>query len=353
LDIEPFAKADKTMQDHSPSAHWLAPALPRTQARYVDCDALGGAPYRAPVAIKGKDVWEVFRLFGPQAAIAWLLPQRAWPGAADMLGRLDLALHRRRTEANVKELSALLEGIPNLPSVEEIERGFFASRYLERFLYLRAHRPGGWEPEIRIQGREHVEAAKAAGRGTIFWGSAFAYNDLILKMAVHRLGLRLFHYTRPVHGLSKTRFGIRFLNPVRTSIECRYLGARVCAEERIKDAMEVLRQEAEAGGAISIKIGDRGRRQVSVPLLNGNIQLATGPIGLAKRWNAVLLPTFTLLAADGGFDVIIGAPLDSEEADDEERAKAIVERYSRQLLPHLLAHAEQWRGWRFSIPHAD
>jgi lauroyl/myristoyl acyltransferase len=339
------------MQDHNVSAYWEAPPLPRTEARYVDCDALGGAPYRAPVAIKGKDVWEVFRLFGPQAAIAWVLPQKAWAGVAAMLAALDLALHPKRTEANLRELAKLCEGYPQLASVEEIERGFFASRYIERFQYLRAHRPDGWEPEIRISGREHVAAAKTAGRGMIFWGSSFAYNDLILKMAVHRLGLRLFHYTRPVHGLSKTRFGVRFLNPVRTSIECRYLGARVCAEERVKDAMEVLKREAESGGAISIKVGDRGRRRVTVSFLNGTIQLATGPIGLAQRWNAVLLPTFTLLRDDGGFDVIIGAPLKSDAADDEGRAKAIVEDYIRQLTPQVLAHPEQWRGWRFAIPH--
>lgn len=339
------------MQDRKASDSWTAPPLPRTRARYVDCDALGGTPFKAPTAVTGKDIWEVVRLFGPQTAIAWLLPQSSWPSVADRLGSLDLALHRKRTEDNAKRLAALFEGVPNAASVEDIERGFFATRYLERFQYLRAHRPDGWEPEIRIQGREHVDAARAAGRGMIFWGSAFAYNDLILKMAVHRLGLRLFHYTRPVHGLSKTRFGIRFLNPVRTSIECRYLGARVCAEERIKEAMEVLKQEAEAGGAISIKIGDRGRRRVTVPFLNGQITLATGPIGLAQRWNARLLPTFTLQGADGGFDVIIGAPLDADGADEDARAKAIVESYVAQLTPYVLAHPEQWRGWRFSIPH--
>jgi lauroyl/myristoyl acyltransferase len=185
----------------------------------------------------------------------------------------------------------------------------------------------------------------------IFWGSAFAYNDLILKMALHRLGLRTFHYTRPVHGLSKTRFGIRFLNPVRTSIECRYLGARVCAEERIKEAMEVLKEEAAAGGAISIKIGNRGRRRVSVPFLNGRIELATGPVALARRWNAVLLPTFTLLRPDTAFDVIIGPPLESNDSDDEAHAKAVVEQYVQQLMPYVVAHPEQWRGWRFAIPH--
>jgi lauroyl/myristoyl acyltransferase len=321
------------------------------QARYIDCDALNGTPFRAAVGVTGKDIWEVFRLFGPQAAIAWFLPQNVWPGVADRLSMLDLALHRKRTEANVKQLGTLFAGFANVPSAEWIERGFFASRYLERFQYLRAYRPDGWEPVIRIQGREHVNGARAAKRGMIFWGSAFAYNDLILKMALHRLGLRTYHYTRPVHGLSTTRFGVRFLNPIRTMIECRYLGARVCAEERVKEAMEVLKEEAVSGGAISIKIGNRGRRMVSVPFLNGQIALATGPVTLARRWGARLLPTFTLLAEDGGFDVIIGAPLESDEGDEESRAKAILERYVRELTLYVLAYPEQWRGWRFAVPH--
>ena len=37
--------------------------------------------------------------------------------------------------------------------------------------------------------------------------------------------------------------------------------------------------------------------------------------------------------------------------DEEARAKAIVESYVRQLTPHVLAHPEQWRGWRFTVPH--
>jgi lauroyl/myristoyl acyltransferase len=246
----------------------------------------------------------------------------------------------------------LLQGFANLPEAWQVERGVLAGQIEERFEYLRAHRPGGWEPEIRFHGSEHVEAARAANRGLLFWGSSFAFNDLIAKIALHRLDLNVYHYTRPVHGLSDTRFGIRVLNPVRTSIECAYLGARVSGEENISGAMQVLKNHLAAGGAVSIKTGNRGKRRASAPFFGGRLELATGTITLANRWGAALLPTFTLRRADGSFDFIVGAELDSPAANEELRALDIVQRYADQIAPLVRAEPLQWRGWRFMIPVA-
>lgn len=297
-------------------------------------------------------MWELVRLFVLQGAVAWTVPPSQWRHVARAFGALNVAMHRKRTEANKALIATLLDGEKGLPSPLEIERGFFAGRYEERFQYLRSHRPGGWDPVVRIHGAGHVQTAQRAGRGILFWGSAFAFNDLIAKVAFQRLGLEVYHYTRPVHGLSNTRFGIRYLNSVRTSIEYCYLGARVCAEENIKAAMEVLKQKAEAGGSVSIKVGNRGRRRVSVPFLSkARLELATGPVVLAQRWNAALLPTFTLRAPDGSFDVTIGAALDSDASDPEAYSEDIVRQYASQLEPVFLADPCQWRGWRLMEPH--
>ena len=325
---------------------FLASPKPYIQAQFIDCDLKDGKTYRAPVAIKGTDLWELVRLFVLQGAVAWLTPPRVWPKISGFFGELDVALHPERTRSNIAIIKDVLGDARKSANVLDMERGFFAGRYEERFQYLRSHRPGGWDPVIRIHGREHVEAACAAGQGIIFWGGSFAFNDLISKIAFHRLGLSVSHYTRPVHGLSNSRFGIRYLNSVRTSIESRYLGARVCAEHNVKEAMDVVRGHAEAGGGVSIKVGNRGRRRVTVPFLGGELELATGPVALARRWGAVLLPTFTLRAPDGSFDVTIGQALRSGESDPEAHAESIVRQYAEQLAPILLEDPAQWRGWR-------
>jgi lauroyl/myristoyl acyltransferase len=325
---------------------YLAPPRPYLRAQFIDCDLKDGKTYRAPVAIKGTDLWELIRLFVLQGAGAWLLPPSFWPQVAGFFGKLDVALHPARTRANVAVIQHVLGDAGKAQNARDMERGFFAGRYEERFQYLRSHRPGGWDPVIRIRGREHVEVARAAGQGMIFWGGSFAFNDLISKIAFHRLGLEVSHYTRPVHGLSNSRFGIRYLNSVRTSIESRYLGARVCAEDNVKAAMDVVRGYAEAGGGVSIKVGNRGRRRVTVPFLGGELELATGPVALAQRWGAVLLPTFTLRAPDGSFDVTIGEALSSSQSDPAAYAEEIVRQYAEQLAPILLKDPSQWRGWR-------
>jgi len=330
----------------------LAPPRQYLRADFIDCDLKDGKTYRAPVAVKGTDLWELVRLFVLQGAVAWLLPPKIWPQVAGLFGKLDLALHPDRTKRNVTIIRDVLGEAAEGLNIIDLERGFFAGRYEERFEYLRSHRPGGWDPVIRIRGKEHVEAAKAAGHGIIFWGGSFAFNDLISKIAFHRLGLEVSHYTRPVHGLSNSRFGIRYLNSVRTSIESRYLGARVCAEDNVKEAMEVVRGHAEAGGGVSIKVGNRGRRRVSVPFLGGELELATGPVALARRWGVVLLPTFTLRASDGSFDVTIGKALHSNQGDPEAYAEDVVRQYAEQLAPVLLQDPSQWRGWRL-MKHSD
>lgn len=322
------------------------PVRAHSRALFIDCDAKDGTTYRAPELVTIHDLWELVRLFTIQGLIAWLVPARFWRHVARVLGALEVVLHPKRTTKNVRFLATILHGEDGFPSAIEIERGFYAGRYEERFQYLRAHRPGGWEPEIRVHGRQYVDKALAKGQGIIFWGGSFAFTDLIAKMALHRLGLNVSHYSRPVHGLSHTRFGIRFINPIRTSIECQYLDKRICAELNVKYAMEILRLEAERGGALSIKVGNRGRRHLGVPFLNGRLVLATGPSALARRWGAVLLPTFTLRASDGSFDVTIGEALESNDSDSELYSETVIRRYCIQLAPFLKVDPLQWRGWR-------
>lgn len=326
-----------------------APRAPR-KGRTIDCDAVGDGTWQAPVSIRAQDIWELWRLFVVQSAIAWTVPSFAWRHVAGGLGALNVLLHAPSMPKRLAPLKRILQDRPDWPTPLQVEIGLSAGKYEERFQYLRASRPGGWEPTIFIHGRKYVDTEFRAGRGMLFWGSSFAFNDLISKIALHRMGLNVYHYTRPVHGLSDTRFGIRYINPVRTSVELRYLEARVCAEVKISEAMDVLKDVVEKGGAVSIKTGNRGKRRATAPFLGGKLELATGAIALAARWNAALLPTFTLRRPDGSFDFIIGPPLDSDEQDLDRRSQDIVQRYTDQLLPLVKAEPLQWRGWRFVLP---
>ena len=223
----------------------------------------------------------------------------------------------------------------------------WANRYEERFQYLRAWRPGGWNPRIDIYGAAHVSDALAKGHGVVFWGGNFSFNSLIAMIAMHRLGLAVTRFSVPQHGFSNTRFGMRYLNRVCGDIENRYLAERVVAEpHQISAALQYLREHLKANGAVYFGVGARGRRTTKAKFLGGCIILATGPLAMAHETGAAMLPVNTLRVGSARFEVTFGPPISfsSSSARNVDYTDA-VQTYADKLTPFVLRHPGQWCGW--------
>jgi lauroyl/myristoyl acyltransferase len=302
----------------------------------------------ATPAVSAKDIYELPRL-AVQGVLAWTLPETAWWPLSRLFGRVNAATHPTRTGEDASRIASVLAGSPHAAHARKIAAEVWANRYEERFQYLRAWRPGGWTPSIDISGAEHVDAARARGRGVLFWGSNFSFNDLVTKMAWHRLGLRVSHFSRPIHGFSKTHFGIRYLNAVRRRVEDRFLGERImAAEHETRSALDRLRRRLEANEAISFTVGERGRRRATAKFRGANIVLATGPLFMAQSTGASVVPVFTLRTAPNHFEVTFGRPIElpaRSTADPDFTAAA--QEYADRLLPYVLKYPGQWKGWRF------
>jgi lauroyl/myristoyl acyltransferase len=298
-------------------------------------------------AISLKDVYEVPRL-AMQGVLAWALPQAVWWPLSRLFGQVNAALHPARTRSDVASIEKLLAGTRHAMRGRAIATEIWCNRYEERFQYLRAWRPGGWNPAIDILGSAHIDEAIASGRGVLFWGSSFSFNDLVTKMAWHRLGLRVVHFSRPAHGFSETRFGIRYLNPVRCRVEDVYLGARMAVEDHETGAaLNHLRQHLAGKGLVSFTVGGRGRRTVSARFLAGRLVLATAPLHLAQSAGAAVLPVFTLRGAQGRFQVDIDRPIEMpiNSSGEPDYAHAAQD-YADRLASYVLCEPGQWKGWR-------
>jgi lauroyl/myristoyl acyltransferase len=310
-------------------------------------------PVSAPARplVTAKDIYEVPRL-AVQGVLAWTLPQSAWWPLSRLFGRVNAATHPARTRKETMDIVAVLPGASPAGSTHPLAVENWANRYEERFQYLRAWRPGGWEPAIDIVGGEHVSAALAKGHGIIFWAGNFSFNDLIAKITWRRLGLAVSHFSRPIHGFSTTRFGVRYLNAVRRGIEDRYLGERLMAEEHeTQIAMQRLRDSLKANGAISITVGNKGRNTAPANFLGGRIILATGPLAMGRTTGATVLPVSTLRLGTGKFEVTIGAPIEVRDgADGKPDYAAAVQAYADWVTPFVLRDPGQWRGWRYTKP---
>lgn len=300
-------------------------------------------------AFSPMDAYEIPRL-ATQGLLAWTLPGPAWWRLSRLLGRLDVATHPKRTRRETAQIAALLAGSHGASEFERLAVANCAHRYEERFHYLRAWRPGGWNPEIEIVGVEHVRAALEKRHGIIFWGGNFAFNNLVAKIAMHRLGLEVTGFSVPLHGISNTRFGIRYLNRIYRDVENRYLAERLMPKpEQFPAALEHMRDRLKENGAVYFAVGGRGRRTVAARFLEGSIVIATGPMAMAQRTGAALLPLYTFRAGPGKFQVTIGPPIEvAKDREGKDDYGAAMQAYADALTPFVLRDLGQWRGWHLT-----
>jgi lauroyl/myristoyl acyltransferase len=300
-------------------------------------------------AFSPMDAYEIPRLT-IQGLVAWSLPEAAWWRPSRLLGRLNVATHRERTRKEMAQIASLLANARGTGAAHEIAVANWANRYEERFHYLRAWRPGGWNPEIEIVGAEHVRAALEKRHGIIFWGGNFAFNNLLPKMTLHRLGLEVTGFSVPLHGISNTRFGSRYLNRLYRDIENRYLRERLMPNpQQIPAALERMRFRLRENGAVYFAVGGRARRTAETKFLRGRIIVATGPIAMAESMGAALLPLYTFRAGPSRFQVTIGPPIAIPKDQSGNVAyDAALQAYADALAPFVLRDPGQWQGWHLT-----
>lgn len=299
-------------------------------------------------AIVASDVWLAVQM-PLLLLLSWAVPARSWNAvcraihAAGKPFRKPNALEARIAEARPPGLAAVAPA----SLVDELEAG-----RLEHYLQiLRDYRPGGWRQDVDIEGLDRLRAALGEGRGAILWVDHFVFNGLAPKKGLHDAGFAFSHLSRPEHGFSKTRFGIRYLNPVRSRIEDRYLEERVLiargAEARsVKRLLALLKR----GKVVSITAGAwEGRKVAPVPVLGASLPISTGAASIAIASGAPLIPVATV--RDEGSDTFrvvlddpISWPRDLPKADAME---AIFAAYGRHLETWIASHPGQWRGWKY------
>lgn len=119
------------------------------------------------------DVFEVLAI-AVLAPVAWLLPEHvAWWPISQALSRAIAALRPGITRLRTDTLQRTLGARAAATDLGQLRIDVMAIYMEERLEILRAHRPGGWRPRLEIHGREHLDAARAAGHGAVLWCHRF------------------------------------------------------------------------------------------------------------------------------------------------------------------------------------
>lgn len=305
-----------------------------------------GSQPGAPPLVRGGDVaWLAYLLVA--LLVARWVPERWLPKVAGAFARAMLRLRPARAARERLALGRLLGREPS--ALEGMQAAYRTHLRLALLQVLRARRPGAWAPPMRLEGEEHLRAALAQGRGAVLWVPPFVHAALMSKMILHAAGYRVAHLSRYLHGGATSRLGARFVNPLLTGVEARYLDERVVIgpDGATHAVMRKLIGRLGRNGLVSITVGTEGTQLVEVPFLKGRLAVATGAPALAQQTGAPLLPVVTWREPDGGFVGRIEPPLEAGRHRGD-HAEAVA-RLARVIARHVERRPEQF-GWHAALP---
>jgi lauroyl/myristoyl acyltransferase len=281
-------------------------------------------------------------------APSWLLPERLWAPLAGARIRLSAWTGRQAgTKQQAKAVRAAL-GDVDAPRSQAIVRKLKADIYEMRLQDLRGWRPGGWNPRIALEGEDHLRAALAGGKGAVLWLAPFVFNSGPIKIALHRKGYRVSHLSSPKHGVSETRFGVKYLNRIRCVPEDRHLVDRIVFDSAAPStAMRRMVRALKAGEVVSIVASStEGYEMIKGPIFGGRLPVAVGAPRLAALTGAPLLPAFIVRDPKAGWRVVVEQPVAiASDLSSDERSIAAVAEFLRRSEPWIRRHPEQWRAW--------
>jgi predicted LPLAT superfamily acyltransferase len=267
--------------------------------------------------------------------------------------------HRHRVDACCAHLHIALRGSKVRPirvqaaetdldlDLRELEKRFMASVYEDMRYTLGEYRARGWNPEIQLLGEHHITDALSQGNGVVLWVYSSTLGGLVLIKALRSAGFEVCRLSTDVHPYSGSRFGRRFLNPIRTKIENRYLAQRVTFRPRAAAvAVWRLTQLLRENKLVEIAATAASDTIGSFPFLGGTLHLALGAPMVATLGRAPLIPVFPIPVGRERFEVHVEAPLSGRPGlNPRENALQLAGQYPALLEKYVKKAPHVWRGW--------
>lgn len=273
--------------------------------------------------------------------LAGVVPERHWERLSGHLARWRL----RYQGYSCDHLTAVTDRQLGI-SARDLEFKFRQHNYWELLEILRDYWPGGWNAKTVLIGEEHITAALARGKGVVFWYCNFTRSMIPHFMATQAAGYPVSNLLSRGHPFSDTTFGRNFLNPIRITIESRYLRENcLIGNDSAGPAIRQLIQRLEENKCVHIAAVQSGTHVGVRPFLGGHIRLAKGAPSIALSAGATLLPVFPVPVGPSSFEVHVGPPLTSEADDDKTKQEDMVTGYVSQLERYVREWPHLWRGW--------
>lgn len=251
-------------------------------------------------------------LYYPGQALAARVPPGVLRGVAQVGG----GLVRRLGDADMRaELDTIFAGRTLPRAADAILADAYRLTLYNEIEVLRypALSPATIAEVCTIEGREHVDAALAEGKGAILLIGHFGANQMIMPALGH-LGYRMAQLSAPppvwgeiLHDTRTTPLWERVLAR-RWELEKRLPVRHVNVFRFLRPAFEVLRDNGVLGLAFD---GGGGKKWAQVDFLGRRANLSEQPAQIWRKSGAVLLPTYVIRGVgEARHRVVVTEPLE-------------------------------------------
>lgn len=281
------------------------------------------------------------------ASVVQRLPQRAALALGTGIGRVAYALDGRHRRITVENLAATF---PERSAQEQARIARAVFQHFGRKL-MELFRFGGLSRDemlaaVEFVGTEHVEAAHAAGRGTLFITGHFGFWE------VHAMAhaLRYPPIAVVARALDNPLLDL-LLEQLRTTT-----GNIVI--DRKGGLRRILRAlNANQGVAILIDQHILTTDAVKVDFLGRPAATTSAVASFALKTGAPIIPVFALPLNNGRYRLIYEPPVEMPPPDAPDAVRDLTQRCTKVLEKYVRAHPDLWlwmhRRWRDDVPTSD
>ncbi|MCK5178463.1 MAG: lysophospholipid acyltransferase family protein [Candidatus Omnitrophica bacterium] len=215
-------------------------------------------------------------------------------------------------------------------------------RGMTEMLYYMAH-PEAVDGRITIEGKEHLDAAVAKGKGVIAVTAHFG-NFALMMLVLARQGYKASSIIRPARDEELSAY----LHKKRTEVGLGTVFA-IPRRECVSNSLKALRD----GGLLFIPIdqnfGSGGG--VYVEFFGQKAATATGPAVFAMRTGAAIVPMFILRQEKDRHKIVIEPPIELEDhGEEKETVTATMTKITNLIEQYIRQYPHEWawmhRRWK-------
>lgn len=196
---------------------------------------------------------------------------------------------------------------------------------------------------VELRGKEHIDAALAAGRGAILLTGHLGNWELC--------GSRIAAEGYPMNVIARAQRDDRITEYIRHTREA--MGMKVLHREvAVRGSLRALKRNEILAILLDQNAGDDG---VFVPFFGHLASTAPGAAAFALKTGAAVLPAFGWRNPDGSHTTVVRPALPVVTTGDRYRdIVANTARYTEEIEKHIRAHPEQWfwlhKRWKARPP---